>query len=69
MNWEGHDDWMRDHPAAVIFESMVPPPPRRPLPCVPADQIGKVPAGNVYEQVPLAHRACPEKKPGARSSG
>ena len=20
MNWEGHDDWMEDHPAAVALE-------------------------------------------------
>src|SRR5262245_55668842 len=24
MNWEGHDDWMVDHPAAMAFGAAVP---------------------------------------------
>ena len=50
MNWEGHDDWMKDHPAAVElerqFEQAAPLPP---APCA-EESVG---LDNPYEQVPL----------------
>jgi hypothetical protein len=61
MNWEGHDDdWHLSLPYATAFEDAVGHLPKiqKPLPCVPSDQIGKIPE-NVYDQVPLRDRACP----------
>ena len=56
MNWEGHDDWMKDHPAAVELErqfDQVSPLP--PIPCGEEEIVTE----NPYEQVPLR---CGENK-------
>ncbi len=50
MNWEGHDDWMEDHPAAVELERQVEQ--VAPLPPTPCDK-EIVLLDNPYEQVPL----------------
>jgi len=55
MNWEGHDDWMEDHPAAVALErdmNVVRPPP--PASCKAHSSV----AGNPYEQMPLHQVPC-----------
>jgi len=55
MNWEGHDDWMEDHPAAVALEQDMNE--ARPLPPAPCRAPPSV-AGNPYEQVPLHQVPC-----------
>lgn len=55
MNWEGHDDWMADHPAAVALERQVEE--ARPLPPAPCGARLSA-AGNPYEQVPLPGSPC-----------
>jgi hypothetical protein len=61
MNWEGHDDWMADHPAALAYEreaSPAPPVGRRTSPCISEDEVGQA-VVNAYEQVPLRRHICP----------
>lgn len=60
MNWEGHDDWMADHPAATALERAAGR--ARPLPPMPCGE-RPVTNGNPYEQVPLAGDACHEAEP------
>ena len=50
MNWEGHEDWMADHPAAAEFERAVKG--AEPLPPKPCSRVLDR-TGNPYEQVPL----------------
>lgn len=61
MNWEGHDDWMSDHPAALEYQ---PESKARTSRLPPCDL--RAPAINPYEQIPLPHQNCrkePEKDP------
>jgi hypothetical protein len=58
INWDGHDDWLADHPAAQALEAAgghdLKPPLLRPRPervCQPREDVGEVPA-NPYEPVP-----------------
>jgi hypothetical protein len=68
MNWEGHDDWMRELPAAKELQSSgnkAPRPADRPAKartCMRRDEVGRVPA-NPYETVPplCAERSPPRK--------
>ena len=56
MNWEGHDDWMADMPAALQYDDA--------HPAARPDRTLKVCAANLdnpYEQVPLRDRNCLEK--------
>ena len=64
MNWEGHDDWMVDHPAAMAFGDAVPE--ARPVRRGPAcGSKGNVDApDNPYEQIPLK---CPNQRPNDHS--
>lgn len=55
MNWEGHDDWMEDHPAAVALERQMHQ--ARPLPPTPCEAPKPV-GDNPYEQVPLHETPC-----------
>lgn len=55
MNWEGHDDWMEDHPAAVALEGQAGE--ARPLPPTPCGE-RQSGADNPYEQVPLRENSC-----------
>jgi hypothetical protein len=57
LNWEGHDDWMAELPAAVDLDRAHPvDPPRAKLkPCA-------KPA-NSYDQVPLPGRNCLDPTP------
>jgi len=55
MNWEGHDDWMEDHPAAVALEQDMNE--ARPLPPAPCKATPSV-VDNPYEQVPLHQVPC-----------
>ena len=60
MNWEGHDDWMREFPPAQPFMDAAPE--AKPLP--PRD-CAMEPAGssdNPYEQIPLPRHHCPVPK-------
>ena len=50
MNWEGHDDWMKDHPSALELERQVEQ--AAPLPPTPCGE-ERVALDNPYEQVPL----------------
>jgi hypothetical protein len=58
MNWEGHDDWMEDQPAAVALEKLLDQ--ARPLPPTPCEA-SKPLADNPYEQVPLHENPCPAR--------
>jgi hypothetical protein len=57
INWDGHDDWLADHPAAQTLEDAVgedvrplpPKAPRRRL-CQPREAVGQIPV-NPYEPV------------------
>jgi hypothetical protein len=60
MNWEGHDDWMADHPAAVALERAAGQ--AQPLPPTPCNE-HPIASSNPYEQVPLAADACREAEP------
>ena len=58
INWDGHDDWLADHPAAQALEEaggpeLKPRPPKlqRERVCQPRGTVGEVPA-NPYEPVP-----------------
>lgn len=55
MNWEGHDDWMADLPAAIELQEATTPAvlPLRRSPACRAD----VPR-NAYDQIPLATDMC-----------
>src|SRR3954452_21459702 len=58
MNWEGHEDWMIDLPAARAFEDAVPAarPSRAPRACqIKTDERSKTRA-NPYEQIEIG---CP----------
>ena len=55
MNWEGHDDWLEDHPAAVALEQEADQ--ARPLPPTPCGE-RQSGADNPYEQVPLRETPC-----------
>ena len=55
MNWEGHDDWMEDHPAAVALAQEADQ--VRPLPPTPCSEHPSE-ADNDYEQVPLREGPC-----------
>jgi hypothetical protein len=55
MNWEGHDDWMEDHPAAVALEQEADE--SRPLPPTPCAE-RQSGADNPYEQVALRENPC-----------
>ena len=62
MNWEGHDDWMADLPAAIELQAATdaaPLPPRSFRPC----QAEARP--NPYEQIPLASITCRKATPEA----
>jgi len=59
MNWEGHDDWMAEIPASLIYEQATGP--ARPLPPAPCGDRQALP-DNPYDQVPLG---CPRQSPAA----
>ena len=65
INWEGHEDWLADHPAAQALEQSLggaaaPQPNRlKPQPCQPRGTVTAVPE-NPYEPVP---QLCPEISP------
>ena len=67
INWDGHEDWLAEVPAARAFEEALdgrfPPPSRGPAPdCMRREDVGKVP-GNPYEPVaPLCGERRPLKK-------
>ena len=64
MNWEGHDDWIREIAPGLAFEQAVPE--ARPLPSrlcpVRPEQL----AANPYEQVPLPRHGCPPESPESK---
>jgi hypothetical protein len=62
MNWEGHDDWLEDHPAALAYEEkgVQPSRPPRTEPACPA-QRGE--SHNPYEQIPLKPSSCAPEPP------
>lgn len=60
MNWEGHDDWMADQPAAADYQAALRPGMSRALP-PPVDCAAAPPLDNPYEQVPAGKSACAAK--------
>jgi len=66
MNWEGHDDWMVDLPAAIVLQSATPttPLPKRTPPACRSDT-----PPNPYEQIPLATHICPVVSPAIGHEG
>ena len=61
MNWEGHDDWMKEFPPAQAFIDAVPE--TKPLPprdC-PMEPIAR--SDNPYEQIALPPHRCPLPQP------
>jgi hypothetical protein len=55
MNWEGHDDWMLDHPAAIELQAAQP---ETPAPLDSYRDCRETAIGNPYEQIPLTVRKC-----------
>lgn len=55
MNWEGHDDWMLDNPAAIELQAAQP---ETPAPLDSYRDCRDAAVGNPYEQIPLAVRKC-----------
>ena len=55
MNWEGHDDWMLDNPAAIELQAAQP---ETPEPLDSYRDCREAAIDNPYEQIPLTVRKC-----------
>lgn len=60
MNWEGHEDWLAEHPVAAEYRIQLALPPAAPAKDL-LDCEAMVSRDNPYEQIPAGKTACRAK--------